>query len=126
MTDVMNEKDFDQRLQNLEIRLSTLERLQKLEIQVDYLLGWQQRQATTVKLATVKLDRRSRFQEPKFLQDPEVTAMLVMLHRAVTIRKAHHQLLTAFGSDRVPSKSAIGRYWLRLDNPATNTSQETK
>lgn len=52
---------------------------------------------------------------PDFWGDAEVRATLIDLHREVQIGQARDILIGRFGADRTPSKSAIHRFWQRLD-----------
>lgn len=53
---------------------------------------------------------------PKFWRDEEVRELLTRLHRLVEIERARAIVNDTFGAERTPSRSAIHRYWLRLDD----------
>lgn len=52
---------------------------------------------------------------PKFWSDTEVVTFLTHKHRAVTLAQALAACRAAFGAARTPSRSALQRYWSRLD-----------
>jgi hypothetical protein len=52
---------------------------------------------------------------PRFWQDAEVRDFLTGLHRRVEIREALDACREAFGPERTPSRSALHRFWLHLD-----------
>ncbi|WP_413206740.1 hypothetical protein [Rhodospirillum sp. A1_3_36] len=57
---------------------------------------------------------------PGFWSDTEVREAVTRLHREVTINAAVSMLIDQFGSARTPSRSALGRYWRRLDEARGN------
>jgi prophage antirepressor-like protein len=54
--------------------------------------------------------------KPKFWGDFEVRRALIVNHRQMTIEQLRRQLVTEVGVKRVPSPSAIHRFWQWLDS----------
>lgn len=52
---------------------------------------------------------------PAFWGDKPVLMLLTDLHREVTLKEAREICSQRFGPDRTPSRSALNRFWLRLD-----------
>lgn len=52
----------------------------------------------------------------KYWHDLEVRAMVIALHRQVTIKDAVAAIAAEVGADRAPSKSALQRMWKQLDH----------
>lgn len=52
---------------------------------------------------------------PNFWADIEVRNALIDLHREVTIERARSIIVERFGAGRAPSKSALQRFWQRVD-----------
>lgn len=52
---------------------------------------------------------------PKFWRDIPVRTEVIALHRQMIIDAAFKQLTEKFGTERAPSKSAIGRTWQLID-----------
>lgn len=52
---------------------------------------------------------------PRFFYDRPVLELLTSCHRTMEIKTVRAFCLQKFGADRTPSKSAIQRYWARLD-----------
>ncbi|MBB4284508.1 hypothetical protein [Roseospira goensis] len=52
---------------------------------------------------------------PRFWHDREVRAFLIEKHRQTTINRARAECLERFGAARTPSRTAIWRFWQRLD-----------
>ena len=52
---------------------------------------------------------------PAFWSDVEVRNFLIDSHRQMTLGEAVSQVRQRFGSDRTPSRSAVGRLWQILD-----------
>lgn len=59
---------------------------------------------------------------PKFWRDEEVRELLTRLHRRVDLKRAGTIVNDTFGAERTPSRSAIARYWLHLDDLARRVS----
>ncbi|MDP2131918.1 MAG: hypothetical protein U0975_09765 [Erythrobacter sp.] len=57
---------------------------------------------------------RSQHYSP-YWHDQEVRAMMIALHRQVTIADAVEAIAREVGVERAPSKSALGRIWKQLD-----------
>lgn len=53
---------------------------------------------------------------PAFWADLAVRTLLTALHRQMTLAEARAACAERFGAARTPSKSAIHRYWRRLDD----------
>jgi hypothetical protein len=60
----------------------------------------------------------SNGRRPAFWGDLEVRAFLTALHRQATVADVLAACARRFGAARTPSKSALARYWLRLDEAA--------
>lgn len=52
---------------------------------------------------------------PHFWADLEVRRAVIALHDTTTLDGAVASLARSFPADRCPSRSAIGRFWLSLD-----------
>ena len=59
---------------------------------------------------------RGSGRRPGFWADREVRTFLVTMHRQVTLDDAYGACFERFGPKRTPSRSAIGRFWRRLDH----------
>jgi hypothetical protein len=55
---------------------------------------------------------------PNFWRDEEVSELVTRLHRRVEVKRALAIIADAFGQERTPSRSAVHRYWLQLDQLA--------
>lgn len=62
----------------------------------------------------------SNGRRPGFWGDPPVRALLTTLHRQVTIDAAVRLCTDRFGPDRTPARSAVHRYWMKLDQVRGN------
>lgn len=51
----------------------------------------------------------------KFWHDVEVRGFLLAMHRQATIDQVRERCIQAFGEERAPARSAIHRFWQRLD-----------
>ena len=61
-------------------------------------------------------DGRKRTQRfPKYWHDAEVREAVIGLHRTLTIDQAFNELVSCFGHDRSPSRTALHRVWQRID-----------
>jgi hypothetical protein len=56
-----------------------------------------------------------RQRRPNFWPDLEVRQALIARHRQMTIDQALEEIADEFGEERVPSRSAVGRFWCQLD-----------
>lgn len=52
---------------------------------------------------------------PKFWTDPEVREWVTWQHRRLDLATALERCRAKFGADRTPSRSALHRYWQKLD-----------
>lgn len=59
--------------------------------------------------------RGSRKHKPHFWHDVEVRRFLIAEHGFMTMDMARAQTVRRFGTDRAPSRTAIGRFWQALD-----------
>lgn len=57
--------------------------------------------------------RTQRF--PKYWHDRDVREAVIGLHRTMTIDQAFGELVSRFGHDRSPSRTALHRVWQRID-----------
>jgi hypothetical protein len=53
---------------------------------------------------------------PKFWTDDEVRDFMTAKHRRVELKVALKQCAEKFGAKRTPSRSAVARYWMKLDD----------
>jgi len=61
-------------------------------------------------------DGRRRAQHfPKYWHDTPVREAVIAQHRRMTIDDAFAELVSRFGRDRSPSRTAIHRVWQRID-----------
>ena len=61
-------------------------------------------------------DGRKRTQRfPKYWHDAPVREAVLGLHRTMTIDQALAELVSRFGCDRCPSRTALHRVWQRID-----------
>jgi hypothetical protein len=61
-------------------------------------------------------DGRKRTQRfPKYWHDVPVREAVIRLHRTMTIDQAFDELVSRFGHDRSPSRTALHRVWQRID-----------
>lgn len=61
-------------------------------------------------------DGRKRTQRfPKYWHDRPVREAVIRLHRTMTIDQAFDELVSRFGHDRSPSRTALHRVWQRID-----------
>jgi hypothetical protein len=61
-------------------------------------------------------DGRKRSQRfPKYWHDRDVREAVIGLHRTMTIDQALDELVSRFGHDRSPSRTALHRVWQRID-----------
>ncbi len=60
-------------------------------------------------------DLRSQHYSP-YWRDAEVRAMVIALHRQMTIKDAVAAIAAEVGEERAPSKSALQRMWKQLDH----------
>jgi hypothetical protein len=58
---------------------------------------------------------QERASRPKFWGDVEVRGLMLSAHRQMTVDEAKDKCVLAYGIERSPSRSAIHRFWLRLD-----------
>lgn len=58
---------------------------------------------------------RKRMRMPQFWADMEVRELVVRLHRQTTIDGALAAIEQQLGAERMPSRSALGRFWMELD-----------
>lgn len=58
---------------------------------------------------------QSRQRRPKFWGDVEVRGFLLAMHRQATVDQVRERCIQAFGEERTPARSAIHRFWQRLD-----------
>ena len=58
---------------------------------------------------------QSRQRRPKFWGDVEVRGFLLATHRQATVDQVRDRCAEAFGEARTPTRSAIHRFWQRLD-----------
>ncbi|PZR30318.1 hypothetical protein [Caulobacter segnis] len=58
---------------------------------------------------------QSRQRRPKFWGDVEVRGFLLATHRQATVDQVRDRCAEAFGQARTPTRSAIHRFWQRLD-----------
>jgi hypothetical protein len=65
-------------------------------------------------VAALPLGRKAR-RQPKFWGDIDVRHAAVALYRQSTVDDALRTLAASFGPERVPSRSALHRFWKRLD-----------
>ncbi|MDO8837978.1 MAG: hypothetical protein Q7V31_03555 [Parvibaculum sp.] len=56
-----------------------------------------------------------RRRAPNFWGDLEVRGFLAATHRQMTLDEARAAIAERFGAARVPSRSAVNRFWLVLD-----------
>lgn len=59
--------------------------------------------------------RRGTYPVSKIDQDPEIKAYMRAISGPVTIRELRNALIARFGTDRVPSKSALHRYLMKME-----------
>ena len=52
---------------------------------------------------------------PAFWRDEEVRDFFTVAHRRMSLSEAREECRQRFGVDRVPSRSAVHRYWGKLD-----------
>lgn len=65
-------------------------------------------------------DGRKRTQRfPKYWHDRDVREAVIGLHRTMTIDQAFGELVSRFGHDRSPSRTALHRVWQRIDEAKT-------
>jgi len=65
--------------------------------------------------APLPLGNGSRQRLPKFWGDIEVRKTVTDLYRRVTLAEARKAIISEYGKDRAPSKSAIHRFWQKID-----------
>jgi hypothetical protein len=58
---------------------------------------------------------QSRQRRPKFWGDVEVRGLLLAMHRQATVDQVRERCIQALGEERTPARSAIHRFWQRLD-----------
>lgn len=58
---------------------------------------------------------QSRQRRPKFWGDMEVRGLVLATHRQMSVDEVHALIVERCGAERAPSRSAIHRFWLRLD-----------
>lgn len=58
---------------------------------------------------------QTRARRPKFWGDVEVRGLLLAMHRQATVDQVRERCIQAFGEERTPTRSAIHRFWQRLD-----------
>ena len=58
---------------------------------------------------------QTRQRRPKFWGDVEVRGFLLATHRQATVDQVRERCAEAFGEARTPTRSAIHRFWQRLD-----------
>lgn len=94
-----------------------LARLDAIQGMLREIAGILARQTGRAALGEVKTDLPvlPHGRRPKFWGDPEVRDFLTGLHRRVGIAEALALCAGNFGSGRTPSRSALHRYWLQLD-----------
>lgn len=68
-----------------------------------------------------RLELEGGGRRPKFYSDIEMRKHLIRLHRETTIAQARASCLDRFGPERTPSRSAISRFWLKLDDARKRT-----
>ncbi|MBA4050956.1 MAG: hypothetical protein C0472_03555 [Erythrobacter sp.] len=65
-------------------------------------------------------DGRKRTQRfPKYWHDRDVREAVIRLHRTMTIDQALGELVSRFGHDRSPSRTALHRVWQQIDEAKT-------
>jgi hypothetical protein len=62
-----------------------------------------------------RLPAQGRGGLPPFWPDIDVRRFLIVQHGFLTLDMAREQLVQRVGSQRTPSRSAIGRFWQKLD-----------
>lgn len=94
--------------------LAKLDAIQETLRQIAALLA---RQTSRASLGAVKTDLPilPHGRRPSFWKDHEVRDFLTALHRRVEIAEALSLCAKSFGDARTPSRSALHRYWLHLD-----------
>lgn len=64
--------------------------------------------------ARLRPPRRGR--PPAFWSDVAVREVVIATHRQMTIDEALAAIVSQFGKERAPSRSALARYWKYLDS----------
>lgn len=73
------------------------------------------RDAWRVNIVEQRLPAEGRGHLPGFWPDVDVRRFLIVQHGSAQIDGARDALIEQFGVERTPSRSAIGRFWQRLD-----------
>lgn len=60
--------------------------------------------------------RRGTYPFARIDRDPEIKAFMRTISAPITIRELRNALIARFGMDRVPSKSALHRYLVKMEN----------
>ncbi len=84
-----------------------LDALVRIERKIDLLAGSRSKTRPPISFSTGH--------RPAFWHDNEVREWVLANHRRMGVVDAVAELSRLFGCDRVPSKSALGRVWRRMD-----------
>lgn len=108
--------DADHRWAMLDKRLDQLERLITSQEMVETPEFTKASTFAPPVFRLIKGDGKLRKQRySKYWQDHEVRALMIALHRQMTLANAVEEIAASVGSERAPSKSALGRIWKQLD-----------
>jgi len=99
-------------LRRLEERLSAMERTGR---QLSELMIAPVESALSLTHAAELWFDQTHQRRPKFWGDVEVRGFLLAMHRQATVDQVRERCIQTFGEDRTPSRSAIHRFWQRLD-----------
>lgn len=99
-------------LERLEARLSALEATgrQLMQVTADPAAS-----AAALTHAVDVWDGQSKQRRPAFWSDVAVRGLVLTTHRQMTVDEAHALIVDQMGPERTPSRSAIHRFWQRLD-----------
>ena len=99
-------------LQRLEARLGALEATGGRMVRIQ---SEPAEAATALTHAVEVWSGQSHQRRPAFWSDVEVRGLVLATHRQMEISEARDLIIARCGAERAPSRSAIGRFWLRLD-----------
>lgn len=99
-------------LQRLEARLAALEATGGRMVRIQSAPA---EAATALTHAVEVWSSQTRQTRPAFWSDVEVRGLVLATHRQMTLDEAHSLIVARCGAERAPSRSAVHRFWKRLD-----------